>query len=73
MSAEFDVVDVRIYEDNLRVTEIQPLLDYILSMNFMFHKTSEKYIMELKKFLQTRFQSQGSILIRKSQGVLIAQ
>jgi ubiquinone/menaquinone biosynthesis C-methylase UbiE len=73
LSAEFEVVDVRIYEDNLRVTEIQSLLDYILSMNFMFHKTSEAYIMELRKFLQTRLQPQGSILIRKSQGVLIAQ
>jgi ubiquinone/menaquinone biosynthesis C-methylase UbiE len=73
LSPEFEVVDVRIYEDNLKVTEIQPLLDYILSMNFMFHKTSEAYIMELRKFLQNRLRSQGSILIRKSQGVLLAQ
>jgi ubiquinone/menaquinone biosynthesis C-methylase UbiE len=73
LSTEFDKVDVRIYQDDLKVTEIQPLLDYILSMTLMFHELSQAQITELEKFLRFRLNPQGFILIRKSQGVLIAQ
>lgn len=73
LGAEFDQVDVRLYEDDLKVTAIQPLLDYILSMNFMYQVLSRSQIADLKKYLKVRFEQQGFILIRKSQGVLIAQ
>jgi ubiquinone/menaquinone biosynthesis C-methylase UbiE len=73
LRAEFDVVEVRVYQDDLKVTEIQPLLDYILSMTFMFQDFTHSQINELKNFLQTRLELRGFILIRKSQGVLIAQ
>jgi ubiquinone/menaquinone biosynthesis C-methylase UbiE len=71
LEAEFDEVDVRVYQDNLKVTKIQPLVDYILSM-FMFHKLPPFQASELGKFLEARLEPDGFILIRKSQGVLVA-
>jgi ubiquinone/menaquinone biosynthesis C-methylase UbiE len=72
LGAEFDEVEVHLYQDDLKVTAVRPLLEYIVSMNFMFHEISQSHIAALGEFLNARLEQQGFILIRKSQGVVIA-
>lgn len=54
------------YEDSLKVTETQPLLDYVLSMRS--HPVGERWS-EFVKLVEREIDSKGSIYITKDVGV----
>jgi ubiquinone/menaquinone biosynthesis C-methylase UbiE len=66
----FAQVERRDYLDNLIVTQAQPLMDYILSMSrAMVPPAQQPCLLEL---IEQRIKRNGSIFIRKEQGVFIA-
>ena len=59
------------YEDNLRVTEVEPIMAYIRS-SIRASELSEDAILEIRKDLETELQAKGSIFIRKDSGLFEA-
>jgi ubiquinone/menaquinone biosynthesis C-methylase UbiE len=72
LGREFGEVEVREYSDNLVVTEIEPLLAYILSMSSVSWSEDSVEWHALEKYVQKQFEAEGAFRITKSQGVVIA-
>jgi SAM-dependent methyltransferase len=69
----FSTVELRGYPDGLRVTEAQPLLDYILSMLGHFLKRiPDESIEALRQQFEEEIRANGYIPITKDSGVFIA-
>jgi ubiquinone/menaquinone biosynthesis C-methylase UbiE len=66
----FVQVEVRIYEENLLVTELQPLLDYIHSLWSIFEQHDQSWAEGLKRSVREVFEAQGQFFITKSQGIV---
>ncbi|HZY40524.1 MAG TPA: methyltransferase domain-containing protein [Anaerolineae bacterium] len=67
----FASVEVRRYDDALIVTEVQPLVDYILSM--VDPVVAAQRRAELTAFVERELQVKGAIHITKDSGVFIAR
>jgi ubiquinone/menaquinone biosynthesis C-methylase UbiE len=67
----FPSIEVRRYDDGLIVTEVQPLVDYILSM--ATPEVVAQRRAELTAFIESEMQATGSIHITKESGLFIAQ
>lgn len=69
----FRDLEVREYPDELKVTEVEPLIDYILSC----HGNQRDYLMpdfqRFRQFLTEKLKIHGSIHISKQAGVFIAR
>jgi len=69
----FGDVELRRYEDELVVTDAQPLIDFILSASTIFTLAEGKKT-ALSEFVRKRFVEQGSVIrIRKDSGLLCAR
>lgn len=71
----FEVVAVNRYDDSLEVTEVEPLVDYLLSMA-VFNKLPlgrEELRTVLGKIIGAEIEQKGKIHIQKSTGMFIAR
>jgi len=71
LSPWFEDIQVLIFEDNLIVTETEPLIDYIRSMS-SHADLQETIYADLLAFVDKEIAAQGSIHITKSSGLFIA-
>jgi hypothetical protein len=67
----FSQVTLSRYEDNLQVTELQPLMDYIRS-GMRVSELSESELATLQSDLEKELQEKGSIFITKDSGLFEA-
>ncbi|MBI5566181.1 MAG: methyltransferase domain-containing protein, partial [Chloroflexi bacterium] len=67
----FPAIEVRRYDDALIVTEVQPLVDYILSMTTPEVAAARRA--ELTAFIAREMQATGAIHITKDSGIFIAR
>jgi len=67
----FATVDVRRYDDNLIVTEVQPLVEYVLSMVEPAVAAARRA--ELTAFIEREMNVSGRIFIAKDSGMFIAR
>lgn len=67
----FPSIEVRRYDDALIVTEVAPLVDYILSMATL--EVAAQCRADLTAFIEQAMQASGSIFITKDSGVFIAR
>lgn len=71
LRASFEHVELRRYDDEILLTEPQPLIDYVLS--FPIQLSAER-VQGLKTFIEAEFsQHGGKLSITKDMGVLIAR
>ncbi len=70
----FDVCELRVFNDSLRVTEAQPLMDYILSMALSFRRlrTADGQTAALAE-IQRHIDTEGPIVISKRAGVFVCR
>jgi ubiquinone/menaquinone biosynthesis C-methylase UbiE len=64
-------VEIRRYIDHLEVTEVDPLIDYIMSMRDTFGVTDINVIDNLKSYVSSMITTKNSFHISKSQGLVI--
>ena len=69
----FEDLSVARYEDNLFVTDAQPIIDYIFSMKNSSDIFSEKVLEKLFDFLNKAIEKNKGIFITKDSGVLKAK
>ncbi len=67
----FRQVEMRRYEDNLQVTEIEPLIAYIRS-TARGREFSESALAELRSDLERELQSKGALFVTKDSGLFEA-
>ncbi|HJU11080.1 MAG TPA: class I SAM-dependent methyltransferase [Candidatus Binataceae bacterium] len=67
----FSNVEIRRYQNELRVTEVQPLIDYFASMEPFISPPAEKW-KALREYLQNIISERGEIAIPIDVGMLIA-
>jgi ubiquinone/menaquinone biosynthesis C-methylase UbiE len=67
----FSEVTMSRYEDNLMVTEVQPILDYIRS-SIHVSELSEEALAEIRNDLEIELKKKGYIFIRKDSGLFEA-
>lgn len=72
LQPHFSSVQIHRYNSNLRVTEPQPLIDYVLSMWPFSDLQGKPEAGEIARSIQQRFEDQDSMLITKSQGLFSA-
>lgn len=60
------------YEDSLEVTEVQPILDYILSTHSPDEPLPTEKLAEVTQFLEQEIASKGAFHIEKDTGLFIA-
>lgn len=61
------------YEDALEITEVQPLLDYIMSCHGNQKEFLAPRLEEFKEYLQKRMEEQGFLHVTKDAGLFICQ
>ena len=67
----FSQVTMTRYEDNLQITEIEPILDYIYS-SIHISELSEGAVWELRNDLEAELKEKGNIFIQKDSGLFEA-
>ncbi len=72
----FENIEIRYYEDSLKIPEVEPLVNYILTFtgigNVVEVIKGEK-LEQFKNFVQSRMDEDGYINISKSAGIFIAR
>jgi SAM-dependent methyltransferase len=68
----FGAVEVRRYPDGLRVTEVQPLMDYIASVKRQTFAAPDK-LAAIREFFEAEIHTHGAFHISKDAGLLIAR
>ncbi len=68
----FRKVETIVYEDNLQVTSVQPLLDYIRSLWDTVDPRDHHVQEQIVNQVQSEIDQKGFYLIEKSQGMLVA-
>jgi ubiquinone/menaquinone biosynthesis C-methylase UbiE len=70
----FQKVKIELYDDALEVTDVEPLLAYIVSMNITpLSAKDEDAVHNLELYLKRELEVKGSIHITKSTGLFIAK
>lgn len=64
-------VDLRLYEDSLAVTAVQPLLDYVRSWGDGLFSAAQ--LDTLRRFWQQQIDSSGAVSVAKSSGMFVAR
>lgn len=74
LAAHFSSVSMAMHDDHLSITESQPLIDYILSMNSLgIPRVSAEQIDIFRQMLSQEIEEKGAIWIQKAQGLFTAQ
>ena len=73
LKKEFDSVELKLYEDELIIDEVEPLLDYILSCHGNQSEILSARQLAFKEFLQKKMNEKGTIHIRKKAGLFICK
>jgi len=73
LSRYFRDVEIRRFQQDLMVTEFEPLRDYISSMWDVVEQRDADEIEAFEAYLKRTFDAQGHMHISKSQGVVIAR
>jgi HSP20 family molecular chaperone IbpA len=71
LSAWFPKVEVWVHEDGLRVTEVEPLVRYVLSMPGLSPRDVQ--LDELRRIVEGEIARCGAFYITKSSGMFVAQ
>ena len=71
LAAVFDHVEERRYEDSLRVTEVEPVIAYILSMR-AGSQLPENATAQLRHELEAQIAAHGALHITKDSGLFVA-
>ena len=71
LHAYFQQIELRRYEENLLVTELEPLLAYIRSFSRIYEQQDITLIDSLENTVRAHFTAHGQFFITKSQGVVI--
>lgn len=73
MNDYFARVELRIYNDHLQITEVEPLMAYILSLSSLadINSVDSNNINSIESYLVEEIDSTGYIFITKSQGMLV--
>jgi ubiquinone/menaquinone biosynthesis C-methylase UbiE len=71
LAEHFDEVHLYVYKDSLRVTEVEPLVAYILSMQYSQAITNQPT--DLIRLIEQKLKERGHIYITKSSGLFEAQ
>ena len=69
----FKRVEVRLYEENLNVTEVEPLLAYIHSMWGIFAHDDARQRQDFDNYVRQVFAGRDHFFITKSQGLILAR
>lgn len=69
LEKQFNSVELELYEDELIVDEVEPLLDYILSCHGNQSEILSTRQLEFKQFLQEKMNEKGFIEIQKCAGL----
>ena len=73
LRAAFERIEIRRYPDELRITEAQPLVDYILSSTRFSIPADDKLRAELLRFIESELTANdGVIVIPKESGMFLA-
>jgi hypothetical protein len=72
LSNHFSYIEVRRYEENLEVTQAEPLIAYVLSMWDAFEERNPDHSQAFASFVQDYFARHERFHITKSQGLVIA-
>lgn len=64
---------IKDYQDTLKVNDVQPLIDYILSCHGNQNELLANRIYDFRKFLQIKMDEKGYIEITKQAGLIIAK
>ncbi len=69
----FHDMELKIYKDNLQITDVEPLIAYILSMSSLANINSldKTIVQSLKNYVAMEINTRGHFFITKSQGMLI--
>ncbi|MFC2053178.1 class I SAM-dependent methyltransferase [Chloroflexota bacterium] len=70
---QFKDIEIHHYDENLVVTEIEPLEEYILSMWDAQLRSGSKELKAMKRYLEDHFRSHGQFFITKSQGLVMGK
>lgn len=73
LNSYFSKVELRKYEDELIVTESQPLVDYIMSCHGNQNEILGPKLTEFKLYIEDRLKKKGSIRITKDAGLFICK
>jgi ubiquinone/menaquinone biosynthesis C-methylase UbiE len=69
----FNQVEIKVFEDSLKITDAGPLVDYILSIiNPLHPNINMKNIQEFQTQVKQIIQEQGTINVKKSTGLLFS-
>ena len=71
LQSVFAQVEIRRYHNELRVTEVEPLIDYFVSMEPFISPAPERWTM-LREYFQNTINEHGEIVIPIDVGMLIA-
>jgi len=72
LGRRFDSVERRLYDDALRVTEAEPLVDYILSGIGVREALDEAAVEYLRRTIEERIVADGAVHVTKSAGIFVA-
>jgi ubiquinone/menaquinone biosynthesis C-methylase UbiE len=74
LGQSFEQVEILPFESRLEVTEVRPLVDYILSMSSFWgiFDRSARMVNRLEQFLTEKMAVEGKIVIQKSGGLAVA-
>lgn len=73
LSPPFSQVTLDIYDDALEVTEVEPLVEYILSINIAGpDRTNPERVQALRELIEAELSKNGVFRIQKSTGLFIA-
>ena len=70
---QYTDIEILHYDENLVVTEIGPLEEYILSMWDASWRSGSKELKVMKGYLEDHFRSHGQFFITKSQGLVMGK
>ena len=70
MELRFDDVEIEYFDANLKVTETEPLVSYVLSMIDFYEDLQQGKVMEMETLINNEIDYQGYFFISKSQGLV---
>lgn len=71
LKASFDTVTLHLYEDNLRVTEVEPMVDYFLSLALPI--ITSEHVEKFTEAVREIIAKDGAFFIHKHTGLFIAK
>ena len=73
LSRHFSRVDLRRYDDSLAITEVQPLVDYVLSIKRGQDEVDERSLSSLADLARKRIEQDGAFHVTKDSGLFLCR